>query len=186
MIGGIALVTFFTRPEVLFCLGLVVVVILLGVVFSRVRLTGARVFGIVALFFGVVIAANLTMANRAISTFPGLEVSNSYVASQTFDAERSAQLALGWTLVPEYDTAAKKLRLAFTDKDGYPAEVSNLSVLVGRTTEARQDMRPEFVRESGVFVAQVDMPMGKWMLQIEADAPDGTAFRQRITVSVRN
>jgi nitrogen fixation protein FixH len=179
-------VTFFTRPEVLFCLGLVVVVMLLGAVFSRVRLTGARVFGIVVLFFGVVIAANLTMANRAISTFPGLEVSNSYVASQTFDAERTAQLALGWTLVPEYDAAAKELRLAFTDKDGYPAEVSNLSVLVGRTTEAREDVRPDFVRESGVFVAQVNMPIGKWMMQVEAAAPDGTAFRQRINLTVRN
>ncbi len=153
---------------------------------SEFRITGRKVFLFTAAAFSVIIAVNILMAYKAVKTFPGLEVSNSYVASQTFDAERSAQLALGWTLTPEYDAAAKELRLAFTDQAGYPAEVSNLAVLVGRTTESRQDMRPDFVREAGVFVAQVEMPMGKWMLQVEATAPDGTIFRQRINLSVRN
>lgn len=153
---------------------------------SEFRITGRKVLGFTVAAFSVIIGVNLLMAYQAITTFPGLEVSNSYVASQTFDAERSAQLALGWTLAPEYDAKAKELRLAFTDKAGYPAEVSSLSVLVGRTTEARQDVRPDFVRESGVFVAQVELPMGKWMMQVEAVAPDGTAFRQRINLTVRN
>ncbi|RUS59814.1 nitrogen fixation protein FixH [Pseudorhodobacter sp. E13] len=176
---------FITRPEVLFCFGLVAVVIVLGLVFTRVKLTGGRVFGIVALFFGVIIGANLMLANRAVSTFPGLEVANSYVASQAFDADRSAQLDLGWSLVPEYDAAAKQLRLNFTDKAGYPAEVTGLTVLVGRATEARDDSRPEFVREAGVFVAPLDLPAGKWMMQIEAFSTDGTPFRQRIDLLVR-
>ena len=49
--------------------------------------------------FGVIITVNVVMAWQAVSTFPGLEVKNSYVASQTFDAERKAQLALGWVLL---------------------------------------------------------------------------------------
>ncbi len=177
--------TFITRPEVLFCFGLVAVVILLGLVFTRVKLTGGRVFGLVALFFGVIIGANLMLANRAVSTFPGLEVKNSYVASQSFDADRSAQIDLGWVLVPEYDPAAKELRLSFTDKTGYPAEVTGLSVMVGRATEARDDSRPDFIREAGVFVAPLDLPPGKWMMQIEAFSGDGTPFRQRIDLLVK-
>jgi len=186
MIGDISFVTFITRPEVLFTFGLVAVVILIGVIFSRITLTGPKVFGLVSLFFGVVIAANLVMANRAISTFPGLEVSNSYVASQTFDADRAAQNGLGWVLSPEYDKAGKQLRLAFTDHMGFPAEVASLAVMVGRATEAREDTRPEFVREAGVFVAPLDLGNGKWMMQIEALAADGTAFRQRIDLLVRD
>ena len=177
--------TFITRPEIWFSLGLVAVVIIIGLVFSRVKLTGGRVFGITALFFGVIIAINLLLANRAVSTFPGLEVANSYVASQTFDAEREAQTKLGWALVPEYDGANKQLRLAFTDRLGFPAEVKSLTVLVGRSTEAKDDSRPEFIREAGVFVAPLDLGVGKWMMQIEALSSDGTAFRQRIDLFVK-
>ncbi|WP_022703251.1 FixH family protein [Pseudorhodobacter ferrugineus] len=186
MIGDISFVTFITRPEVLFSFGLVAVVILIGVVFSRIALTGSKVFGLVSLFFGVVIVANLIMANRAISTFPGLEVSNSYVASQSFDADRAAQNDLGWVLVPEYDNVGKELRLAFTDRTGFPAAVVNLEVMVGRATEASDDTRPKFVSEAGVFVAPLDLQIGKWMMQVEAKAADGTAFRQRIDLLVRN
>lgn len=177
--------TFITRPEVLFCFGLVLAVVLLGVVFSRVRLTGARVFGLCALFFGVIIAVNLVLANRAVSTFPGLEVANSYVASQEFDSLMAAQKGLGWTLSPEYDGAAQELRLAFTDQLGFPAQIASLDVLVGRATEAKDDTHPVFTREAGVFVAPINLPKGKWMMQVEAIATDGTAFRQRIDLQVK-
>lgn len=147
------------------------------------ELTGRRVLVITVSAFAVVIGVNLTLAYYAISTFPGLEVRNSYIASQTFDADRSAQLALGWTLVTGYD--AGQLRLTFRDGAGLPAPVRDLAVLVGRATEARDDMSPAFRQIGGEFVAPVDLQPGKWMLQIQAVAPDGTAFRQRIDLMVR-
>ena len=55
------------------------------------ELKGRHVLGIAVGAFGVIIAVNLVMAYQAISTFPGLEVANGYVASQTFDADRKAQ-----------------------------------------------------------------------------------------------
>lgn len=149
------------------------------------RITGRKVLFFTVGAFGIIIAVNLLMAYKAISTFPGLEVKNSYVASQSFDADRSAQIGLGWTLAPEYDGAANELRLAFTDKAGYPAEVSALSVLIGRATEASDDVRPDFVRKSGVFIAPLNLSIGKWMMQVEATAPDGTLFRQRIDLNIR-
>ncbi len=54
-------------------------------------LTGWHVLAMFVAFFGVIIAVNITMAWKAISTFPGLEVENGYVASQSFDAEMAAQ-----------------------------------------------------------------------------------------------
>tara|TARA_R110000787_G_scaffold206624_1_gene316822 strand:- start:123 stop:671 length:549 start_codon:yes stop_codon:yes gene_type:complete len=179
------LVTFLIRPDVLFTFGLVLLVVILGVVLNRVRLTGWHVFGLVALFFGIVIAANLVMASRAISTFPGLEVKNSYVASQEFNSRLKAQKALGWTLVPEYDKAAQELRLVFTDRQGFPSEVASLSVLVGRTTEAKDDAWPVFTRQAGAFVAPLNLARGKWMMQVDAVAADGTTFRQRIDLFVK-
>ena len=50
-------------------------------------LTGRKVFFITAGAFAVIIGVNVTMAVLAVGTFPGLEVKNSYVASQSFDAK---------------------------------------------------------------------------------------------------
>lgn len=149
------------------------------------ELTGRKVLLITVTAFGVIIAVNVTMAVQAVSTFPGLEVRNSYVASQSFDADRAAQLALGWTLSRDYDPVTGVLRLAFADADGLPAPVADLSVLVGRATVARDDRRPVFAREGGAFVAPLNLPPGKWLLQVEARAADGTPFRQRLDLLVR-
>ncbi|SNX68739.1 nitrogen fixation protein FixH [Cereibacter ovatus] len=149
------------------------------------EMTGRKVLAITVGAFGVIIAVNLLMAFKAISTFPGLEVQNSYVASQTFDAERTAQQALGWSLAAEYDQAGRELVLRFTDAAGRPAAVHELDVLVGRTTEAREDRRPEFTRADGAFRAPLDLARGKWMLKIEAASAPGTPFRQRLELFVQ-
>ncbi len=145
-------------------------------------LTGRKVFIIAASAFGVIIAVNVTMAVLAIRTFPGLEVQNSYVASQTFDADRAAQEALGWTAAAEIKD--KTLTIAFTGRRGYPVEVKSLVATVGRATEIRHDIAPEFTYSDGTFVAPVDLAPGKWDIRMVATAPDGTPFRQRIILHV--
>jgi nitrogen fixation protein FixH len=152
---------------------------------TEFRITGRKVLLFTVGAFGVIIAVNLVMAYKAVSTFPGLEVKNSYVASQGFDARRDAQIGLGWQLAADYDPKAKELRLNFTDEQGFPAEVMGLSVMVGRATIALDDTRPEFTRDAGVFVAPLVLPEGKWMMQIEAFSANGTAFRQRIDLMVK-
>lgn len=146
------------------------------------ELKGKHVLGVALSFFGVIIVVNLLMAYKAISTFPGLEVANGYIASQTFDAERKAQETLGWTVATDY--TGGKLRLAVTDAEGLPAAMQSLAVLVGRTTESRQDKRPEFERVAGVWQADVALDWGKWMLVVEAEAQDGTKFKQRLELFV--
>ena len=149
------------------------------------EITGKHVLLFTVSAFAVIIAVNLLMAWKAISTFPGLEVKNSYVASQSFDADRAAQEAPGWAMAPGYDPALKQLRLVFTDKGGMPVVLAELNVLVGRTTTAGFDSRPEFTRQAGAYVAKADLAPGKWMMQVEAKAADGTLFRQRINLFVK-
>ncbi len=143
------------------------------------ELTGRKVFAILASSFGVIIAVNLLLAYKAVTTFPGLEVKNSYVASQTWDAERAAQKALGWELAAEYDHSAQALELVFTDAAGRPAPLMTLSVLVGRPTEAKDDQWPEMRLADGVWQAPLTLAPGKWMMKVEAQAADGTLFKQR-------
>ena len=71
------------------------------------EITGRQVFAVTAGAFGIIIAVNVTMAYKAISTFPGLEVQNGYIASQTFEAEKRAQEAL------ELGRVARHRRRAF-------------------------------------------------------------------------
>ena len=149
------------------------------------ELTGRKVLIITIAAFGVIIGVNVLLAWKAVSTFPGLEVENSYVASQTWDADRAAQKALGWTLAADYDHAAQALHLVFTDGQGQPAPVSALKVLVGRPTEASDDAWPVFVQNAGSFHAPVALGPGKWMLKVEARAPDGTLFHQRLDLLVQ-
>jgi nitrogen fixation protein FixH len=150
---------------------------------TEARLKGGHVLAMFIGFFAVVIAANVTLAWQAIATFPGVEVANSYVASQSFDAERMAQQALGWSLTPDY--APGRLRLRFADGAGRAVAVEGLSVLIGRTTEAREDMRPDFVAGPEGYDAAVTLRPGKWMLAVEARAADGTRFHQRLDLMVR-
>ncbi len=146
------------------------------------EITGRHVlFGTLAAF-GVILTANLVLAWKAVSTFPGLEVANGYVASQTFDAERRAQEALGWQLAADY--ADGTVRLHLTDAAGAPVVAASLSALIGRPTEAADDRRPEFSFDGQVWSAATDLARGRWMLMVEAVAADGTRFRQRLDLRV--
>ncbi len=146
-------------------------------------LTGRKVLAITVSAFAVIFAVNIIMAVKAVSTFPGLEVDNSYVASQIFDAEKKAQDALGWTLSESHSDGI--LRLAFRDRDGLPVAVDRLSAVVGRTTESAQDVHPDFAWQNGDYVAPLPLEPGKWMILLEAYAKDGTRFHQRLDLFVR-
>jgi nitrogen fixation protein FixH len=146
-------------------------------------LTGRKVLLIAVSSFGVILAANLVLAVQAVKSFPGLEVANSYVASQKFDARRGAQVNLGWELSAGLEDG--QLVLAFTNSDGRPVEVASLDATLGRATHVRDDLTPDFSYRAGVFRAPVDLAPGNWNIRLVATAPDGTAFRQRVVLHVR-
>ncbi|WP_050929040.1 FixH family protein [Aestuariivita boseongensis] len=133
--------------------------------------------------FGVIIAVNLALAYSAVSTFPGLEVKNSYVASQQFDAKRDAQLRLGWSV--RADARDGQVILSFTDKTGAPVEVADLKATLGRATHVKDDLEPEFVFDGKAYVAPADLDKGNWNIRLIARADDGTEFTQRVILHVR-
>lgn len=149
------------------------------------EITGRQVFGFTAGAFGIIISVNLLLAYKAVSTFPGLEVANSYVASQDFDRDRLAQEALGWSLSASYEAGEQRLYLRFVDAEGRTAPVADLTVLVGRTTEAREDQTPMLQQAAGLWTAPLTLDRGKWLLRVEALAKDGTRFSQRISLFVK-
>lgn len=143
------------------------------------ELKGHHVLAIALMAFGVIIAVNIVMAYQAVSTFPGLEVKNSYVASQRFDRERAAQENLGWTAVPSYEDGVVSLRI--TDQLGHPVEAKTLTATIGRPTHIRDDVTPDFTYYNGTYFAPLKLAPGRWNIRIEAEAADGTRFHQRLT-----
>ncbi|WP_425091440.1 FixH family protein [Tropicimonas sp. S265A] len=146
--------------------------------------TGRHMLMIMVGAFGTIIAVNLTMAYNAVSTFPGLEVKNSYVASQKFDENRDAQLALGWDVSAKVEEGM--LHLIILDEAGQPVEAELVSATLGRATHVRDDFSPALFWTGMDFAAPVDLDGGNWNLRLQAKAPDGTVFQQRMILHVRD
>jgi nitrogen fixation protein FixH len=150
------------------------------------EITGRKVLAGFVGAFGVIIAVNLFMAYNAVSTFPGVVEHQPYIASQTFDADRKAQIALGWKLTPTYDAERGALLLSVRETaTGLPGDVAELSVLVGRATDASHDIRPEFQRVGDGYVASARLDPGYWILMVDALAGNGTKFKQRLRIFVK-
>lgn len=145
-------------------------------------LTGRKVLMIVCSAFAVIISVNLTLAYKAVSTFPGLETKNSYVASQTFDANRKAQLALGWDVGARVE--AGQLHLSIR-KDGKPVEANIQYAVLGRATNVAQDQTPVLTFDGTDYVAPVELAEGNWNLRLVMLSEDGTTFRQRVIVEMQ-
>lgn len=146
-------------------------------------ITGRMVFAIFAGAFGVIIAVNLLLAYSAVKTFPGLEVKNSYVASQNFDERRAQQTALGWDV--EARATGGLVILEITDEAGKPVQVAHLEATVGRATHVKDDLSPDFAFDGRAYVARATLGDGNWNVRMKATAIDGTPFEQRVVLHVK-
>ncbi len=143
-------------------------------------LSGRKVFAIFATGFSIIIGVNIALAVSAVRTFPGLEVDNSYVASQVFDARRAAQEALGWSIDANYAEGA--LRIDMADRAGNPIAPEDLTIRLGRPTMEAQDLD---ARAALGHALPLDLAPGRWRVDVTATAPDGTPVAKRIILWVR-
>lgn len=132
--------------------------------------------------FGVIISVNLVLAFSAVRTFPGLEVKNSYVASQTFDDRKASQEALGWQVAAK--ATGGLVILSITDENGAPVQVKTLEAVLGRATHVKDDLAPNFQFDGQAYVAPAELGAGNWNIRMKAEANDGTTFEQRVILRV--
>ncbi len=140
-------------------------------------LTGRKVLLITLAAFGTILAANIALMVSAIGTFPGLEVKNSYVASQRFNSERAAQRKLGWTTA--VTGTASEVIVTLRDKAGKPVFPAKISLRVGRLTHNRDDQVFDLTYSGGAFRAPAMLAPGAWEARLSATAADGTKIHQR-------
>lgn len=140
------------------------------------ELTGRGVAAITIGAFGVIVAVNAALAVFAVGSFSGTVVENSYIASQSFNAELSEQRALGWRA--EVRVEDGYLHLDLMTADGRPARPARLSVAVGRPGTNAEDRVLPMEETAAGHVSTARLPAGGWRAAVEAVAEDGTRFRQ--------
>ena len=147
---------------------------------------GWHMAAIMVTFFGIVIAVNLTMAVLANTSWTGLVVANSYVASQSFnhDAEIARQQqALGWKL--ELNVSRSATTLLVLDRSGQPIAGLNVRAVLQRPTNETGDVKLDF-SDSGTttYISRAPVNSGAWIADVTAEGPDHKPVRfvQRIMV----
>lgn len=132
--------------------------------------TGYHMFGVISLFFGVIIAVNLTLAFFAANSWTGLVVENSYIASQFFDDDkrvREQQLALGWQSDFRYQHG--KVTLDLVDVNGAVVRADKLEVKLGRPVHETNDVL--ITLSQGLetsYSANIDLGAGVWQADMTA------------------
>lgn len=150
------------------------------------QFTGRHMLFSMLAFFGVIIAVNLVMAVFASTSWTGLVVKNSYVASQEFNgriAANKAQAGRGWTADVKLD--GPRLRYRLTDRQGEVVTPTHVSMTVSRPTHEGADrqmtMQPT---EAGWFLSPALPAPGVWNLEMTATWSDGTRDKRVFRVTV--
>lgn len=147
------------------------------------QFTGKHALAVFVAAFGVIISVNLLLAYNAVKTFPGLEVKNSYVASQEFNKRLQEHQTLGWAIRAE--VSGGLLILYITDKTGAPVEVAELQAVVGRATHVKDDFSPEFTFDGQAYATPAVLGKGNWNIRLIAKDSAGAEFVQRVPLYVK-
>lgn len=132
--------------------------------------TGHHMAAILVAFFAVVIVVNVAMARLATSTFGGVVVENSYVASQHFNRwldEAAKEKALGWKAVAVRDGGKVAMTLS-----GAPAGAV-VSAVARHPLGTLPDQMLTFAPSAdGRYLSAQALPQGRWELRIDVRSGD--------------
>lgn len=128
--------------------------------------TGKHMAAVLVAGFGIVIAVNLTMAAFATSTFGGLVVENSYVASQQYNGwleEAREAKALGWQASLSRQPDGRILIAT----QGAPPDIRASGDAwhpLGRAPDRPLQFEPA---GGGTFLSTTPLPEGRWLIRLE-------------------
>ena len=122
-------------------------------------------------FFGTIITVNLVMATFASTSWTGLVVKNSYVASQQFNekaAEGREQAARNWK--PALELLPGTISFRLSDSAGAPIRLNAVKATFRRPAYEAEDFSVALTRRNdGVFTAEVGIRDGIWIIETSAD-----------------
>ncbi|GGD15384.1 FixH family protein [Aureimonas glaciei] len=138
--------------------------------------TGGHMLMAMLLFFATIIGVNLIMAYSAVSSFAGLVVDNSYVASQHFNeklASMRQQQALGWTV--DLEVLADAVTVDVRDAQGARV-ATQVDVEMTRPTTNRDDHFLHADQSLGPVHLPTTLKPGAWDATVSLSTADGETF----------
>ncbi|MBP2445135.1 FixH family protein [Rhizobium leguminosarum] len=130
--------------------------------------TGRHMLIVTCSFFAVVIGVNVTMAWFASSSWSGLVVENTYVASQEFNrkaADMRAMAASG--IIGKLSLAGGRIRYDIHNRDGSPATVDDVTANFKRPVGDHEDFHVAFTKVgNGKFESQHRVASGDWIVEV--------------------
>lgn len=155
-------------------------------IWARDEFTGWHMAGVMGLFFGVIIGVNLTLAVFAGSTWTGLVVKNSYVASQQFNAETERmkrEAELGWSVHAAYRN--EDFSLDLKDGSGRVIQDALVSARIGRPVSEHEDRTIGLNQmRDGLYHGDTDLGPGLWEAQVSVEDAHGQTWNRRLRFSV--
>lgn len=149
--------------------------------------TGWHMLAIILAFFGTIITVNFTMAYLATSSWSGLVVKNTYVASQQFNGKTAAireMLATG--IAGDLQVDAKGMRYRLTLPGNTAVVADAVTAHFKRPVGVAQDFELQLTPAGdGLYLAETAVLPGSWIVEIKA-TKDGKLIMheaKRVTVS---
>ncbi len=153
---------------------------------SETGFTGRHMLLTMLGFFGVIVSVNITMAVMSATSWTGLVVTNSYVASQEFEEKRLAHVAqqeAGWRSGFAFDGATA--RLSVIDAAGAPRWLGVVEARFHRPVGGHDDQDLVLERQAdGSYSAPLQLGAGVWDVEIFAAETDLGPFALRDRFSV--
>ncbi len=142
--------------------------------------TGWHMLTIMVLFFGTIISVNMTMAYFATSSWSGLLVKNTYVASQKFDEDVALDREMqqrGWLSELMIDGRTVTYRLA--DEEGRPIAADTITVSINRPVGVDGDQTVALTDVGGgAYSAALAVDEGEWIARITAHKDGELVYRE--------
>ncbi len=149
------------------------------------KFTGWHMLAFVLLFFGTIISVNIYMATMAITSWTGLVVKNSYVASQEFNeklAASNAQAALHLQVNLTYREG--ELIFSLRDANSIPVPMTDVIIALTRPIGVALDRTLTLSPKGDDYSVVEDLPAGVWNVVIHALVPGNPDFNYRARLIV--
>ena len=133
------------------------------------RFTGKHMALVMVGFFGVVVGVNMLLASFAVSTFSGVVVENSYVASQGFNkllGAAKADQALGWKLELARGTGGA-VRFTLRDASGALLQGAEVHAQADHPLGAKRPPVMLTTKEIAPGVYEALLAGGRWHVAVE-------------------
>ncbi|UJW73860.1 FixH family protein [Rhizobium sp. SL42] len=148
--------------------------------------TGWHMLAAMVLFFGTIITVNFTMAYFATSTWSGLVVKNTYVASQQFNGKTSAireMLATG--IKGTLDVQPTQIRYRLMLPGDKPVVADSVTAHFKRPVGEHQDFQVVLTPAGdGLYVAEHAVLSGNWIVEMMAVQGGKTVMHEANRIAI--